>query len=74
MKTNEIPAAKPESDRRNFLVGATLGGAGAVAAVVTVAGGSVAELLPVKVTENIAKPKGYHVTPHILQYYETTRI
>ncbi len=59
--------------RRNFLLGATLASAGAVAAVV--AGGSVTETIGVKTAENKPlKPKGYHVTPHIAQYYETTKL
>ena len=70
---------KPESKtptpttRRNFLLGATLASAGAVAAVV--AGGSVTETIETKTGEKKPlKPKGYHVTPHIAQYYETTKL
>ncbi len=58
--------------RRNFLLGATLGSAGAVAAVV--AGGGVQEVLEVSGTAAVKKPKGYHMTEHIQQYYDTTRI
>ncbi|MBL8520671.1 MAG: formate dehydrogenase [Betaproteobacteria bacterium] len=62
---------KPENKRRSFLLGATVGSAGAVAAVV--AGGHVLPLAEVaKAAE--AKPKGYHETDHIRQYYDTTRI
>ena len=67
MKTND----KNPSSRRNFLVGATLGTAGAVAAVVT---GKSTEQVTAEVAGAVAKPKGYHVTPHIQQYYETTKI
>ena len=66
------PVDKPENKRRNFLLGATLGSAGAVAAVV--AGGSATDVLSVAATPTAKKPRGYHETPHILQYYETTRI
>ena len=62
--------------RRKFLLGATLGSAGAVAAVVT--GGNVSQALNVVAvapTEKAKiKVKGYHETDHIRQYYETTRI
>lgn len=58
--------------RRNFLLGATLGSAGAVAAVV--AGGGVQEVLEVSGATAVKKPKGYHMTEHIQQYYDTTRI
>lgn len=70
---------KPESKtptpaaRRNFLLGATLASAGAVAAVV--AGGGAAEVADTLAVENTpAKAKGYHLTPHIAQYYETTKL
>lgn len=71
---------KPESKmqipnaRRNFLLGATIASAGAVAAVV--AGGSATEIVetPPSVDGKTSKPKGYHVTPHISQYYETTKL
>lgn len=59
--------------RRNFLLGATLASAGAVAAVV--AGGNVGESAEsLAVGGKTAKPKGYHLTPHIAQYYETTKL
>ena len=67
------PVEKPENKRRNFLLGATLGSAGAVAAVVT--GGSADVIEAVATADTKAKKrKGYHETPHILQYYDTTRI
>ena len=67
------PEQKPENKRRNFLLGATLGSAGAVAAVVT---GGTAQVIEATVAAAplAKKPKGYHETPHILQYYDTTRI
>ena len=59
--------------RRNFLLGATLASAGAVAAVVT--GSSVSESIDAQAVESKPiKPKGYHLTPHIAKYYETTKL
>jgi hypothetical protein len=72
MKTDDKPTNQAISNRRKFLVGATLGSAGAVAAVV--AGGNAAEIVAAVAPVAVAKPKGYHVTAHIQQYYETTRI
>ena len=70
--TTPATTTKP-SARRSFLLGATLASAGAVAAVV--AGGSTTEIVGALGVENKpAKPKGYHVTPHISQYYETTKL
>jgi hypothetical protein len=73
---SKTPTPVPASGlntRRKFLLGATLGGAGAVAAVV--AGGGVGEIAETLAVENTpAKPKGYHLTPHIAQYYETTKL
>ena len=73
MKPEQKPAEKAASNRRKFLLGATLGSAGAVAAVVT--GGSVRQALEVAVVAPEKKVvKGYHETDHIRQYYQTTRI
>ena len=59
--------------RRNFLLGATIASAGAVATVV--AGGGTSDIgETLSVGSKPAKPKGYHVTPHITQYYETTKL
>ena len=71
MKTGNKPEKQAENNRRNFLVGATLGSVGAVAAVVS--GGRVTETLTVAAAEPAAKVKGYHETDHIRQYYETAR-
>ena len=69
---SKTPVSTPVA-RRKFLLGATLAGAGAVAAVV--AGGNAAEVVTILTVENKpAKAKGYHVTPHISQYYETTKL
>lgn len=61
------------ANRRNFLLGATLGTAGAVAVAVTAGVRDVSEA--VQPEENAAKPKqkGYHMSAHIQQYYDTTR-
>ncbi len=62
---------KPENKRRSFLLGATVGSAGAVAAVVS--GGNAGKLAALAKGE-APQPKGYHETDHIRQYYDTTRI
>ena len=65
--------AQPPTARRKFLLGATLASAGVVATVV--AGGSATDIGAATGSETkAAKPKGYHLTPHIAQYYETTKI
>lgn len=69
------PENKPEqqeNNRRRFLVGATLGSAGAVAAAVV--GGTATDVLDTAKVVTVKKPRGYHETDHIRQYYETTRI
>jgi hypothetical protein len=60
------------TNRRNFLLAAGLGGAGAVAAVVTARG-------PVKPTagEEAAPDREatkYRASAHILKYYKTTEV
>ena len=75
MKTENKPvqqAEQPENNRRKFLVGATLGSAGAVAAAVV--GGTATDVLDTTKVAAVKKVKGYHETDHIRQYYETTRI
>lgn len=72
MKPEHKPAEQATSNRRKFLLGATLGTAGAVAAVVT--GGQVKEALEVVAVAPAKQVKGYHETDHIRQYYATTRI
>lgn len=64
-----MKSAKPSS-RRNFLVAAGLGTAGAVAAVATATKGPAAgEAAPA-----VDAKKGYHVSDHILKYYKTTQV
>ena len=73
MKPEQKPADPATRNRRKFLLGATLGSAGAVAAVVS--GGNVKQVLDVAaVPAEKKKVLGYHETDHIRQYYETTRI
>lgn len=62
------------SNRRNFLLGATLGTAGAVAgAAALVTGQPVTELLAAdKPVEDTAT--GYRMTAHIQRYYDTTKL
>jgi Ubiquitinol-cytochrome C reductase Fe-S subunit TAT signal len=70
--TNTNPENK--TNRRNFLLGATLGTAGVVAAAVTATVAPVAEVVAVTAAVEPKKSKGYHVTAHIEQYYETARM
>ena len=63
-----MKSAKPNS-RRNFLVAAGLGTAGAVAAVATATKGTGTNAAPAG-----AKTRGYHVSEHILKYYKTTQV
>ena len=76
MKPEQKTTEQAVKQRRTFLLGATLGGAGAVAAVVTgVTGGLAGDAINVAAApKEKAKVKGYHETDHIRQYYETTRI
>ena len=72
----KITHSNPENktNRRNFLLGATLGTAGAVAAVVTATVAPVAEVVEAAAAVEPKKSKGYHVTAHIEQYYKTARM
>ena len=64
-----MKTAKPNS-RRNFLVAAGLGTAGAVAAVATATKVETAK----DGASAVDRPKGYHVSDHILKYYKTTQV
>lgn len=60
---------RPNS-RRNFLLAASLGGAGAVAAVATQR-----KLAPAAKAEAVAgTAQGYRATDHVLKYYKTTEV
>jgi hypothetical protein len=63
-----MKTTKP-TNRRKFLVAASLGSAGAAAAIVT--GAKATAESP---SSPDAKPSGYHVTEHILKYYKTTEV
>jgi nitrous oxide reductase len=70
MKQNKVKLS-----RRNFLIAAGVGGAGAAAAVVAgTAGMAGAGVQPM--AEAVAQPdvKGYHVSEHINKYYKTTLV
>ncbi|MEP7069317.1 MAG: hypothetical protein ABI789_08755 [Usitatibacter sp.] len=60
------------TNRRNFLLAAGLGSAGAVAAVVT-AGGTAK---PAATAESASDPKStsYRASAHVLKYYKTTEV
>jgi len=58
------------ANRRNFLLAAGLGSAGVAAAVVTAG-----KRVKVAATEPAAaEPSGYRASPHILKYYQTTKV
>ncbi len=59
------------TNRRNFLLAAGLGSAGAAALVV--AGGKKA-VSAGKIAAAEAAPSGYHVSEHIQKYYKTTKV
>ena len=60
---------KPTS-RRKFLLAASLGSAGAVAAVATLKPGEVAK----ETTAAAPQGDGYRMTEHIQKYYKTTEV
>jgi hypothetical protein len=64
-----MKSAKPGS-RRNFLVAASLGTAGAVAAVATATRTAPGD----KPAPAVGGKKGYHVSEHVLKYYKTTEV
>ena len=64
-----MKAKKPNS-RRDFLLAAGLGTAGAAAAVVAKMKATSGDAA----TPAVDKPKGYHVTEHIQKYYRTTEV
>lgn len=72
-KKAALDAAKmPDSKRRNFLIGAGLGGVGAAAALAAGTAGIKPE--PQSQPEAEADAKGYRETEHVRRYYGTTRI
>ncbi len=66
--------SQTKPNRRNFLLGATLGTAAAAAAIVT---GKTTEQVSAEVaalTPADTGQSGYRLTPHIAQYYDTTKL
>lgn len=61
-----------QSSRREFLKGAAVVGGAATLAVVA-QGATAAEAPRVEQAMTPEMPKGYHLTPHIEQYYEKAR-
>lgn len=59
------------SNRRKFLLAASLGSAGVVAAVATQGRKPVAGAAGDAASSG---PTGYHATEHILKYYKTTQV
>ena len=70
--TTQVATEKPDSKRRNFLIGAGLGGVGAAAVLAGGVAGVKPEAKPA--AEPIAEGKGYQETEHVRRYYGTTRI
>ena len=64
-----MKTAKPTS-RRNFLLAASLGGAGAVAAVATLKKGGARGAKVVEAGDG----SGYRASEHINKYYKTTLV
>ncbi|HUJ01070.1 MAG TPA: formate dehydrogenase [Usitatibacter sp.] len=58
--------------RRNFLLAAGLGGAGAVAAVAT--GRKATQARDKQASAKEAAAEGYRVTDHVRKYYKTTEV
>jgi hypothetical protein len=61
-----------KTNRRKFLMAASLGGAGAVAAVV--AGKQASKAPEPGARAQASRADGYHVTDHIEKYYKTTEV
>lgn len=62
------------SNRRSFLLGATLGTAGAVAGAAALVAGMPSKETVVAVLPADEAETGYRMTPHIKHYYETTKL
>lgn len=65
-----MKTAKPNT-RRNFLLAAGLGTAGAAVAVAT---GTARKKVAEGPVGAAGKPTGYHASEHVLKYYETTKV
>jgi hypothetical protein len=69
MKQNKVKLS-----RRNFLIAAGVGSAGAAAAVVAGTAGTSVKPVAETVAQPDVKVKGYHVSEHINKYYKTTLV
>ena len=65
-----MKTTKRLTNRRNFLLAAGLGGAGAAVAVATGA----RKAAPKAVADAATQPTGYHTSEHIKKYYKTTEV
>lgn len=65
---------KAKSTRRNFLMAAGLGGAGAVAAVATTLGKAKVKSAAGEAPGAQAQADGYRASEHVLKYYKTTEV
>jgi hypothetical protein len=66
-----MKTVKPNTRRRNFLLAAGLGGAGAVAVVT----GTRKTAQPgTKTAEAAPAAQGYRASAHVLKYYKTTEV
>ena len=66
-----MKTVKPNTRRRNFLLAAGLGGAGAVAVV---SGAHKTQETAVKTADSAPGAEGYRTTEHVLKYYKTTEV
>jgi len=62
------------SNRRQFLLGATLGGAGVIAGAAALVTGQPVEKIVAAATPIKPESDGYRLTPHIQHYYDTTKL
>ena len=71
---NEMKNSKVKLSRRNFLLAAGAGSAGAAALVVAGKAPPTATPAPIADTPKLSEVKGYHVSAHIEKYYKSTLI
>jgi hypothetical protein len=73
-RRQQMKPTKISPNRRNFLLGATLGTAGAVAGAAALVAGVPSKELTVATAPADDAESGYRMTPHIKHYYETTKL
>jgi len=66
-------SAKQATDRRAFLKGVLAGGGAAAVAMASAKGMAAPVEAPAKQDAPESPPQGYRETPHIRDYYKTTR-